>query len=61
MERAPWPLPMRPWGAYEEGEREGVSVLVGIGGFGEAGAEGASVAVVVGGDVDAVGERLARK
>jgi len=42
-------------GAYDEGEGEGVPVLVGVGGFVGAGVEGAPVASVVGGDVGAVG------
>src|SRR5579875_889584 len=44
-------------GAYDEGERKGVPVLVGVGGIagGGVGFEGAPVAAVVGGDVGAVG------
>ncbi len=42
-------------GAYDEGEREGVPVLVGVGGVVGAGFERAPVAAVVGGDVGAVG------
>jgi hypothetical protein len=43
------------FGAYDEGEGEGVPVLVGVGGLGGEGFEGAPVAAVVGGDVGAVG------
>ena len=43
--------------AYDVGEREGVPVAVGIGGFVECGIgmDGTPVAAVVGGDVGAVG------
>ena len=42
-------------GADDEGEGEGVPVLVGVGGFARSGQERAPVAAVVGGDVGAVG------
>jgi hypothetical protein len=42
-------------GAYDEGQREGVPVFVGVGGVLCAGFEGAPVAAVVTGDVGAVG------